>query len=94
MSTRYTDRRVDAGIEPSVGSVSDTYDNPSAWTINGLYKTEVIRRPGPWRNLQAVAMAALEWVDWFTHRRLFGPIGNIPQPKQKLLVMSNARGPP
>ena len=67
-----------AGVEPSVGSVGDSYDNALAETINGLYKTEVIRRTGPWRSLEAVEFATLEWVDWFNNRRLLEPIGNIP----------------
>ncbi|MGB5257412.1 MAG: IS3 family transposase [Woeseiaceae bacterium] len=78
VSIRYTERLAEEGIEPSVGSVGDSYDNALAETINGLYKTEVIRRRGPWRNLEAVEMATLEWVDWFNNRRLLGPIGNIP----------------
>ena len=61
-----------------MGSVGDSYDNALAETINGLCKTEVIRRRGPWRTLEAVAFATLEWVDWFNHRRLLEPIGNIP----------------
>ena len=77
---RYTERLAEAGIEPSVGSDSDSdsYDNALAETINGLYKTEVIRRRGPWRNLDAVEMITLEWIDWFNKRRLLGPVGNIP----------------
>jgi putative transposase len=78
VSIRYTDRLSEAGIEPSVGSVGDSYDNALAETINGLYKAEVIHKRGPWRSLQAVELATLEWVDWFNNRRLFGPIGNIP----------------
>ena len=78
VSIKYTERLVAASIEPSVGSVGDSYDNALAETINGLYKTEVIRRRGPWRNLEAVEFATLEWVDWFNHRRLLEPIGNIP----------------
>jgi transposase InsO family protein len=78
VSIKYTERLIAAGIEPSVGSVGDSYDNALAETINGLYKTEVIRRRGPWRNLEAVEFATLEWVDWFNHRRLLEPIGNIP----------------
>ena len=78
VSIKYTERLAAAGIEPSVGSVGDSYDNALAETINGLYKTEVIRRRGPWRNLEAVEFATLEWVDWFNHRRLLEPIGNIP----------------
>jgi transposase InsO family protein len=78
VSIRYTERLVEAGIEPSVGSVGDSYDNALAETINGLFKTEVIRRRGPWRSLQAVEFATLEWVDWFNRRRLLEPIGNVP----------------
>jgi len=78
LSIRYTERLAEAGIEPSVGSVGDSYDNALAETIFGLYKTELIRRSGPWRNIEEVEFATLEWVDWFNHRRLFGPIGNIP----------------
>jgi putative transposase len=78
LSIRYTERLAEAGIEPSVGSVGDSYDNAMAETAIGLYKTEVIRRRGPWRNLDAVEFATLEWVDWFNNRRLLEPIGNIP----------------
>jgi len=78
VSIKYTERLVEAGIEPSVGSVGDSYDNALAETINGLYKAEVIWRRGPWRNLEAVEFATLEWVDWFNNRRLLEPIGNIP----------------
>ena len=65
-------------MESSVGSVGDSYDNALAETINGLYKTEVIRRRGPWRHIDDVEYATLEWVDWFNHRRLLEPIGNVP----------------
>jgi putative transposase len=75
---RYTERLAAAGIEPSVGSVGDSYDNALAETIIGLYKTEVIRQRGPWRNLEQVEFATLEWVHWFNHRRLLEPIGNVP----------------
>ena len=78
VSIRYTERLAEAGIEPSVGSVGDSYDNALAETINGLYKAEVIHRRGPWRSFEAVEYATLEWVDWFNHRRLLEPIGNIP----------------
>lgn len=78
VSIRYTERLAEAGIEPSVGSVGDSYDNALAETINGLFKAEVIHRRGPWRNLEAVEFATLEWVDWFNHRRLLEPIGNVP----------------
>jgi putative transposase len=78
VAIRYTERLLEAGIEPSVGSVGDSYDNALAETINGLFKTEVIRRRGPWRSMEAVEFATLEWVDWFNNRRLLEPIGNIP----------------
>jgi putative transposase len=75
---RYTERLAEAGIEPSVGSVGDSYDNALAETINGLYKAEVIHRRGPWRSFETVEFATLTWVDWFNNRRLLQPIGNIP----------------
>ncbi len=78
VSIKYTERLVEAGIEPSVGSVGDSYDNALAETIIGLYKTEVIRWRGPWRSLEAVEFATLEWVAWFNNQRLLEPIGNIP----------------
>src|SRR5690606_35623194 len=78
VSIKYTERLAESGIEPSVGSVGDTYDNALAETVIGLFKTEVIRRRGPWRSLEAVEFATLEWVDWFNTRRLLEPIGNIP----------------
>ena len=72
------ERLAQAGIEPSVGSVGDSYDNALAETIIGLFKTEVIRPRGPWRSLEAVEFATLEWVDWFNNRRLLESIGNVP----------------
>ncbi len=78
LAIRYSDRLLEAGIDASVGSVGDGYDNAMAETINGLFKAEVIHRRGPWRNLDAVEYATLEWVDWFNNRRLLEPIGNIP----------------
>jgi putative transposase len=78
VSIKYTERLAEAGLEPSVGSVGDSYDNALAETINGLYKAEVIHRRGPWRSMDAVEYATLEWVDWFNNRRLLEPIGNIP----------------
>lgn len=77
VSIRYTERLTEAGIQPSVGSVGDSYDNALAETINGLYKAEVIHRRS-WKSREAVELATLEWVDWFNHRRLLEPIGNIP----------------
>jgi transposase InsO family protein len=96
VSIRYTERLLEVGIEPSVGSVGDSYDNALAETINGLFKTEVIHRRGPWRSAETVEFATLEWVDWFNNRRLLEPIGNIPPaeaearyyPKQDGLAMA------
>jgi transposase InsO family protein len=78
LSMRYTDRLADAGIAPSVGSRGDSYDNALAESVIGLFKTEVIRRLGPWRHLEAVEFATLDWVDWFNTRRLLEPIGYLP----------------
>ncbi len=78
LSIRYTERLAQAGIERSVGSVGDSYDNALAESIIGLYKTEVIRRKGPWRSIDAVEYATLSWVDWFNNRRLLEPIGYVP----------------
>ena len=78
VSIHYTERLAQAGIEPSVGSVGDSYDNALAETVHGLFKTELIRRRGPWRSLEAVEFAILEWVDWFNNRRLLEPIGHVP----------------
>jgi len=72
------ERLAEAGIEPSVGSVGDSYDNALAEMINGVFKAEVIHRRGPWRSFDAVEYATLEWVDWFNKRRLLEPLGNIP----------------
>jgi putative transposase len=77
-SMRYTERLVEAGAQPSIGSVGDSYDNALAESIIGLFKTELIRRKGPWRSLDSVELATLEWVDWYNNRRLFEAIGNIP----------------
>jgi putative transposase len=77
VSIRYTERLAEAGIEPSVGSVGNCY-NAMVETFNGLYKAEVIRRRGPWRSIEAVEYATLEWVDWFNNRRLLSSIGDIP----------------
>jgi putative transposase len=77
-SIRYTERLAAAGARPSIGTVGDSYDNAMAETIIGLFKTELIRRRGPWRGLDDLEIATLEWVDWFNNRRLLEPIGNIP----------------
>ncbi|BFL66152.1 hypothetical protein SKB0092_42310 (plasmid) [Roseomonas mucosa] len=78
VSIRYTERLLEAGIEPSVGSVGDSYDNALAESVIGLFKAEVIWRLGPWRSSEAVEFATLTWVDWFNNRRLLEPIGNRP----------------
>ena len=78
VSIRYTERLAEAGIEPSVGSRGDSYDNALAETINGLYKAELIHRRAPWKTRAAVELATLEWVAWYNHQRLLGPIGYIP----------------
>ncbi|MEA2510020.1 MAG: putative transposase [Actinomycetota bacterium] len=78
-SITYTQRLADAGIEPSVGSRGDSYDNALAESEIGLFKTELIRRRGPWRTPEQVELATMEWVDWFNNRRLHGSIGHIPR---------------
>ena len=78
LSIRYTERLAEAGIEPSVGSKGDSYDNALAESVIGLFKTEVIRLRGPWRGLEDVELATLEWVWWFNERRLLEPLGYLP----------------
>ena len=78
LSIRYTNRLTEVGIEPSVGSVGDSYDNALAESVIGLYKIELIRTKGPWRDRDQVECATLEYVDWFNYRRLLEPIGHIP----------------
>ena len=78
LSLRYTDRLLEAGIEPSVGSRGDSYDNALAETVIGLFKTEVIHHRGPWRGFEDVEFATLEWVWWFNHHRLLEPLGYLP----------------
>ena len=78
LSIRYTERLIEAGMEPSVGTVGDSYDNALAESVIGLFKTEVIRRRGPWRGVEAVEFATLEWVAWFNRHRLLEPIGYVP----------------
>ena len=92
VSIKYTERLVEAGLVPSVGSVGDSFDNALAETINGLYKAEVIHRRGPWRSLESVEYATLEWVDWFNNRRLLEPIGNIPPAEAEARYYAKAQG--
>ena len=77
MSIRYSERLAEVGVDPSVGSVGDSYDNALAETINGLYKAEVIHRRS-WRNREQVELATLDWEHWYNHKRLLGPIGHVP----------------
>ena len=91
LAIRYTDRLAEAGIEPSVGTVGDSYDNALAESVIGLYKTEVIRRQGPWRHAEAVEFATLAWVDWFNMRRLLEPIGYVPPAEYEETYYRNQR---
>ncbi len=84
LSIRYSERLAAAGVEPSVGSTGDSYDNALAETIIGLYKTEVIHHRGPWKHHDEVEYATLEWVDWYNNRRLLRPIGDIPPAEKEL----------
>lgn len=92
LSIRYTERLAEAGAVASVGSRGDSYDNALAETINGLYKTEVIRRKGPWKNIDDVEFATLEWVDWFNNRRLLEPIGDMPPAEYEMLYWTGNHG--
>jgi len=92
VSIRYTERLAEAGIEPSVGSVGDSYDNALAETVIGLFKTEVIHRRGPWRSFEAVEFATLEWVDWFNNKRLLEPIGNMPPVEAEARYYAQSNG--
>lgn len=104
VSIRYSERLAEAGIEPSVGSKGDSYDNALAETINGLYKAELIHRRTPWKTRETVELATLEWVSWYNHRRLHGAIGYIPpaeaeanyhqQHKQQQQVQQNGQAIP
>ena len=89
VSIRYSERLAEAGIAPSVGSRGDSYDNALAETFNGLYKAELIHRRGPWRTRESVELATLEWVSWFNHQRLMGPLGYIPPAEAEAIY-----GPP
>jgi transposase InsO family protein len=93
LSIRYTERLAEAGIEPSVGSKGDSYDNALAESVIGLFKTEVIRRRGPWRSLEHVEFATLEWVAWFNHSRLLEPIGHVPPAEHEQAFYSRQTAP-
>ena len=90
LSIRYTERLAEAGAVASVGSKGDSYDNALAETIIGLYKTEVIRRRGPWKSIDDVEYATLEWIDWFNNRRLLEPIGDIPPAEYEMLYWTES----
>ncbi len=81
LSIRYSERLAEAGIDTSVGSRGDSYDNALAETVNGLYKAELVYRRGPWRGREDLELATLEWVDWFNNRRLFGALDYVPPPE-------------
>ncbi|WP_347379630.1 IS3 family transposase [Methylobacterium sp. Leaf102] len=90
VSIRYTERFAEAGIESAVGSAGDSYDNALAETVIGPFKAEVIHRRGPWRSFEAVEYATLEWVNWFNHRRLLEPIGNVPPAEAEARYLTKA----
>jgi transposase InsO family protein len=92
LSIRYTERLIEAVGAASVVSVGDAYDNALAETINGLFKAEVIRRRGPWKDREAVEYATLEWVDWFNNRRLLEPIGNVPPAEFEKVYYTDQEG--
>jgi transposase InsO family protein len=94
VSIKYTERLAEAGLVPSVGSVGDSYDNALAETVNGLYRAKVIHRRRPWRTLEAVAYARLEWVDWFNNRRLLEPIGHVPPAEAEAATTGSWRSAP
>ena len=93
LSIRYTERLAEAGIEPSVGSRGDAYDNAMAESVIGLYKTEVILRKGPWKNSEDVEFKTLEWVDWFNNRRLLEPIGYVPPVEYEAMYYQQQMAP-
>lgn len=90
-SIAFTERLTEAGIDASIGTTGDSYDNALAETINGLYKTELIKAQGPWRTVEHVEIATLEWVDWFNHRRLYEYCGDIPPAELEALYYGEHR---
>ena len=93
LAIRYTERLAANGVVNSVGSRGDSYDNALAESMNGLYKTELVRNKGPWRGLDDLELATLEWVDWFNHRRLHGEIGMIPPAELETTYYRHTRTP-
>jgi putative transposase len=94
VSIRYSERLAEAGIEPSVGSKGDSYDNALAETINGLYKAELIHRRAPWKTKEAVELATLEWVSWFNHHRLLNPSAISHRQKLRQTTIDNSPSRP
>ena len=93
LSIHYTERLAEAGIEPSIGSCGDSYDNALAESIIGLYKTELIRRRSPWRNMEDVEFATLEWAWWFNNHRLLEPNGHLPPVEKEQEYYRNLSAP-
>jgi putative transposase len=92
-SIRFSERLAEAGIQPSVGAVGSSYDNALAETINGLYKTELIKPRKPWRTIEDVEVATAQWVDWFNHRRLYEYCGDIPPAELEAAYYAQGRRP-
>ena len=92
-SIRFTERLAEAGIQPSVGAVGSSYDNALAETINGLYKTELIKPGKPWRTIDEVEYATARWVDWFNHHRLYEYCGDIPPIEMEAAHYAQAQRP-
>jgi putative transposase len=92
-SIRFTERLAEAGIQPSVGAVGSSYDNALAETINGLYKTELIKPRKPWRTIEEVELATAEWVDWFNRRRLYEYCGDIPPVEMEVAYYARSQRP-
>ncbi len=93
-SAAFTERLVDAGIDASIGATGNSYDNALAESINGLYKTELIKAQAPWRTVDQVEVATLEWVDWFNHRRLYEHCGDLPPARYEALHYRDHRTQP
>ena len=93
-SLAFGERLAEAGIQPSVGSVGDSFDNALAETINGLYKTELIKAHRPWRTVEDVELATAEWVNWFNHRRLYEYCGDLPPAEMEAAHYAHHRAQP
>ena len=93
LSVRYTDRLAELGVTGSVGSRGDSFDNALAETVNGLFKTELIKRRGPWRSVEQVELATLEWVDWWNHRRLHSALSGRSPAEHEALYHQDHQAP-